>query len=179
MKKQLVGVGDVFDIEQLDLRVGLGIEVLVHILQHILDAYLLTVAYRPHAVELEAFDDGTLENKHRRGTGTRDEVDTLRIEVGDGQGEDAVVVAVQQSDAVGSYQGCPVLFTRVEDTLFEGGTRLGLFSESGRDDDEGTYPFLLAEIVHIVGAELRCHHQYGQLCLGDILHVVKRLDALY
>ena len=68
MEQQLVGIRDVLDIEQLDLRVGLRIEVLVHILQHVLDTDLLAVADRPHAVELKALDDGTLEDEDGRST---------------------------------------------------------------------------------------------------------------
>ena len=52
MEEQFVGIGDILHIQQFDGRVGVGIEVFVHILQHILDANLLTVADRPHRVEL-------------------------------------------------------------------------------------------------------------------------------
>ena len=48
IEQQLVGVSDVLHIEQLDLGIMLGIEVLVHILQHVLDAYLLTIADAPY-----------------------------------------------------------------------------------------------------------------------------------
>ena len=41
---------------------------LVHILQHVLDADLLAIADRPYAVELQSFADRTLEDEHRRCT---------------------------------------------------------------------------------------------------------------
>ena len=44
------------------------------------------------------------------------------MEVGDGQGEHTVVVAVEESDAVGTDEGCLVLLTGVEDALFEHGS---------------------------------------------------------
>ena len=57
---------------------------LVHIHEYILDANLLAVANAPDRIELETLDDGTLEDEDRRGTRTTDEVDALRIELGDG-----------------------------------------------------------------------------------------------
>ena len=45
VEEQFVGIGDVFNIEQLHGGVGFWIEVLVHILQHVLDANLFSVAY--------------------------------------------------------------------------------------------------------------------------------------
>ena len=41
---------------------------LVHILQHVLDADLFAIADRPDAVELQSFADRTLEDEHRRCT---------------------------------------------------------------------------------------------------------------
>ena len=179
VEEQLVGVGDVLDIEQFYARVAFGVEVFVHILQHVLDAYLLAVSYRPHAVEGQALDDGTLEDEHRRGTRAAHEVGSLRRELRDGLGEDGVVVTVEQTDAVGAYECCPVAFAGVQDALFELGTGLGLLAESGTDDDEGAYLLLGCQIVDIVGAEPRCHHQDGQLGGGQFLHVVKSLDSLH
>ena len=43
--EQFVGVADILYVEQLHLGVTLCVEVLVHIFQHRLDAYLLAVAY--------------------------------------------------------------------------------------------------------------------------------------
>ena len=53
MEEQLVRIGDILYVEQLDGRVALGVEVFIHILQHILYAYLLSVADRPYGVELQ------------------------------------------------------------------------------------------------------------------------------
>ena len=52
MKQQLVGIGDVLDIEEFYARVTFSVKVIVHVLQHVLNANLLAVAYRPYAVEL-------------------------------------------------------------------------------------------------------------------------------
>jgi hypothetical protein len=84
MEKQLVRIADILDIEQFDFRIGLGVEVLVHILQDILDANLLTVAYRPHTVELQSLDDGTLQDKDRCGAAAADEIGSLGVEVWNG-----------------------------------------------------------------------------------------------
>ena len=77
MEQQFVGIGDVLDIEQFHLRVVLGIEMLVHILQHVFDADLLTIADTPHAVELQSLDDGTLQDKHGCSTRATDEIGAL------------------------------------------------------------------------------------------------------
>ena len=60
MEEQFVWIGDILDIQEFDLGIGLRIEVLVHILQHILNANLFAIADAPHTVELQAFDNGTL-----------------------------------------------------------------------------------------------------------------------
>ena len=56
---------------------------LVHILQHVLNANLLAVSYTPYRIELQAFNDCTLEYKYSRGTRAADEVSTIRIKFGD------------------------------------------------------------------------------------------------
>ena len=152
---------------------------LIHILQHVLDANLLAVADAPDTVELKSLADGTLEDEYRRGTRATDEIDTLRVQMGDGQREDTVMMAVEQSDAVRPYQGSAILLAGVEDALFEQGALLRLLTESGRDDDKGAHPLLGTEVIDIVRAEPGGHHQYGQISLGNLLHVVESLDALY
>lgn len=67
MEQELVGVGDVLDIEELDAGVVLGIKVLVHILEHVLDADLLAVADTPYGVELQTLLDGRLQDEDGRG----------------------------------------------------------------------------------------------------------------
>ena len=52
MEKKFVGIGDVFYVEQLHVRVFLSIEVLIHILKNIFYANLLAIANAPHTVEL-------------------------------------------------------------------------------------------------------------------------------
>ena len=164
MVEQLVWVADILDIEQFHLRIGIGVEVLIHILQYILDADLLAVADAPHTIEPQSFDDGTLQDKYRCGTRAADEVCPTGMQIGNGKCKDAVVVAVQQSDAVRANQGGPVLFAGIEDALFEFGTCLRLLDKAGGDDDEGTCLLLLRQQFHIVWTELRCHHEDGQFC---------------
>ena len=50
---------------------------LVHILQHVFDADLLTIADTPHTVELQSLDDGTLQDKHGCSTRATDEIGAL------------------------------------------------------------------------------------------------------
>ena len=68
MIEQFVRVGDIFDIEQFDVRVAFGIEVLVHVLQGILDTDLLAVAYAPNRTERKTFADRRLKDEDSRGT---------------------------------------------------------------------------------------------------------------
>lgn len=60
MEQQAVGVADALDIEQLYLGVRFGVELLVHVLQHIFHADLFGIAHRPYGVELQALGHGTL-----------------------------------------------------------------------------------------------------------------------
>ena len=113
MKQQLVGVGDILYVEQFHGRVLARRVVLVHVLQHVFDAYLLAVANRPHAVELQSLDHGALQDEHRCGSRTADEIDTMRIEVGDGLGEHRMVVAGEQTDAVRADECGSVAFAGV------------------------------------------------------------------
>ena len=52
MIQQLIGIRDVFDVQQFDLGVRFRIKVLVKVLQHILNTNLLAVADGPYAIEL-------------------------------------------------------------------------------------------------------------------------------
>ena len=131
MEEEFVGVGDVFDVKQLDVRVGGWVEVLVHVLEHVLDANLLAVAHAPHGVECQAFGDGRLEDEDCCGATTADEVCSLRRQAGDGLGEHAVVVGVEQAYAVGPDEGCAVTLAGVEDALLKGCASLGLLAETG------------------------------------------------
>ena len=56
---------------------------IVHVLQHILDADLLAVTDAPDAVELQSLDDSTFENEHRRGTRAGNEINAQRIQMRD------------------------------------------------------------------------------------------------
>ena len=46
------------------------------------------------------------------------------------------MLTVQQTDAVRSDQGSPILFAGIEDALFQESTLMGLLTEAGRDDHE-------------------------------------------
>ena len=138
MEQQFVGIGNVLNIQQLDFRVGVWVVVLVHVLQYILNAYLLAVADAPHAVELQALDNGTFQNEHSGSTRAADEVDTLGRQLGNGFCEHGVVLAIEQSDTVGSDKGSTVFCTSVQDVLFQFSTCGSLLTESGGDDDEST-----------------------------------------
>ena len=94
MEEQFVWIGDILDIQEFDLGIGLRIEVLVHILQHILNANLFAIADAPHTVELQTLDNGTLKDEHRRCTRPADEVNSLRVQIRDGEREHTMVVAV-------------------------------------------------------------------------------------
>ena len=90
-----------------------------------------------------------------------------------------MVVAVHQTDTVGTDEGRSVLLTGVEDALLEFRSRLRLLAETGGDDHKGPDAFLLTEVVHIVGTEFGSHYEYGHLRLRDVLHIVVGLDALH
>ena len=125
---------------------------LVHILQHILDANLFPVTDGPNAVELESLDDGTLQNEDSSGAGAADKIDPLRMQLGNRLREDAMMVAIEQSDAVRTYQCSPILLARVENALFHLSPCLGLFAKACRDDDKGTCLFVTCQQFHRVRA---------------------------
>ena len=151
---------------------------LVHILQHVLNANLLAVSYTPYRIELQAFNDSTLEYKYSRGTRATDEVSTIRIKFGDGEREDTVMMAVQQSDTVGANECRAIFLTGVEDVLFECCTSLRLLAETGRNNDERPDAFFSTKVVDIIGTILRCHHEDSEVCLRNVLHIMKGFDAL-
>ena len=179
MEQQLVGVADVLDIEQLYLRVVFGVEILIHVLQHVLNTYLLAIADAPYGVELQALDDGRLEDEYGGGSRTTDEVDTLRVQVGDGLGEHAVVPRVEQTDAVGANQCGAILLAGVEDVFLQGGAGGGLLAKTSGDDDESLHAFLRGKHFHRVGTELGGYHHHGQVGRGYLLHVVEHFHALH
>ena len=179
MEEQFVWIGDILDIQEFDLGIGLRIEVLVHILQHILNANLFAIADAPHTVELQAFDDSTLQDEHRRRTRAADEVNPLRIQVWDREGEHTMVIAVQQTNAVRTDQGSPILFTGIQDALFEQRALMRLLTEACRDNHKRPDTLLTTEVFDIVGTEPRSHHKHSQIRLWQILHIVTGFDTLH
>ena len=161
------------------MRISIGIEVLIHILQHVLDAYLLTITDRPNAVELQTFYDGTLENEYRCCARPTDKVYALGIQGRNGFGEHRVMVASQESDTVGTNECSTILSTSVDDALFHRGTFLRLFAKACRDDDESLCAFLLRQQFDVIGAQLGWNDKDGQFGWRQFAGVVKHLDALH
>ena len=179
MEEQLVGIGDILYVEQLDGRVALGVEVFIHILQHILYAYLLSVADRPYGVELQPLHHSRLQDEDSRCSRTADKVHPLRVELRYGLGEDTVVAVVEQADAVRSYECRPMLLARVEYVLFESRALRRLLAKASGDDDEGLGSFLLGKGAHRVGAEGCGYDEYGKFGRRQFGNVVKDLYAMH
>ena len=55
MEKQFIRIGNILDVKQFDMRIPFGIELLIHILQHIFNTYLLTVTDTPDRIESQTF----------------------------------------------------------------------------------------------------------------------------
>ena len=66
--EHLVGVGNVFNVEQFHQRITFWVEVLVHVFQDSLDAYLLAISYRPYGIEGKPLGDSALKNEYGCGT---------------------------------------------------------------------------------------------------------------
>ncbi len=179
MEKQLVGVGNILDVKQFHKRVALGVEMLVHVFQNALDANLLTVANRPHGIKRQAFRHGTFKNENRRCARPADEIDSLRIERGNGLREHGVVPAIEQSDAVRANQRTAVLLAGVENLLFQKGSLVGFLAESGRYDDERANLFFLGKEFDVLRTEFRGHNENGQIGRRKVFRVVKHFDALH
>ena len=179
MKQQFVGVVDVFDVEKFDVRVALGVKVLVHVLQYVLYADLLSVARTPHGVERQPLDYGRLEYEHGRGAASAYEVNALFVQCGDGFCEDAVVPCVHQSDAVGADESRPVLFACCQYALFKLGSGLGFLAKSGRDYYESLDAFLGGKHFNVVRAHRRGYYEHGQVGRRQLVYVVEHFDALH
>ena len=113
------------------MRIALSIEMFVHVLQHVLDAYLLAVTHTPNGIEGEALGDTRLKDKHSRSARTADEIGSFWIERGNGFGKYAVVMTVEQTYTIGAYQRTLILLTSVKNFLLHFCTFLGLFAKAG------------------------------------------------
>ena len=139
----------------------------------------MPVSYGPHGVEWQSFGDGTLEHIDGRGAGSADEVHALGGEAWDGFGEDAVVPAREQSDAVGTDECAAVLLAGLEDALLEGCSLGGLLAEAGRDNNERAHALLAREEVDVVGTVAGCHDEDGEVGGRQLAHIVEGSHALH
>ena len=156
----------------------LNVKGVVHVLQHVLDANLLAVADGPDAVELQSLDDSTLQNEDRCGTRARHEVHALRTQFGNGLCEHAVVLAVQQTDAVRPDEGGTILLADVQDALLHERSGMSLLAEACGDDDKCLGALVACQELYGVWAQLGRNHQYGQFCRWQLTGIVEDLDAL-
>ena len=90
-----------------------------------------------------------------------------------------MVPACQQTDAVRTNQCCTILFTSIENLLFQHGTLVGFLTETCREDDESTCLFLLGQQFHILRTELRSYHEDSQFGGWQFAGVMESLDALH
>ena len=101
------------------------------------------------------------------------------MQLGNRLREDAMMVAIEQSDAVRTYQCSPILLACVENALFHLSPRLGLFAKACRDDDKGTGFFVTCQQFHRVRAQLGRNDQDGQFGGRQFTGIMKHLDALH
>ena len=87
--------------------------------------------------------------------------------------------AGEQSDAVGADECTVILLARIQNALFQFGTRLGLFAKTCRDDDESLGLLLFGHQFHVVRTVFGSHHEDGQFRRGQFLGIVESLDALH
>ena len=125
------------------MRIALGIKMFIHVLKHIFNANLFTVADTPNGIESQSLGNTRLQYEHGRGTRATDKVSTLGVECRNRFGKYTMVMAVEQSDTVWTYQRTLIFITDVKYFLLHLCTCLSLFTKAGRDDDKGAHFFLL------------------------------------
>ena len=104
---------------------------LVHILQHIFYSDLLGIAHRPYGIKLQPFCNRTLQNKHRSRSGAGYQIDALRMQIGDGLTEHAMMPRIHQSDTIGAYQRSAVPIRRFQNTVFQKRALMRFLTKSG------------------------------------------------
>ena len=179
MLEQPLRVADLLHVEHDDAARPLGVEGLVEVLQHILDAQLGAVANGPHAVELQAVAHAVLLDEHGRGTAAGDEVHTLGVKVGNGGVEAAGIVGVEEAGAVGADERTADTVDGVNDVLLDGGALGVLLAEAGADDDEALGALLLGQHVDRLGAELGGDAEDGAVHLRQVVDLGVALHALH
>ena len=176
--EQLVRVSNLFDIKHLDRRVQHGVEVLIHILEYLLDAYLLGVAHGPYRRETQSLRQGRLNDEQRRPAGAGDEIDSLGVELGNGLGKDAVVACVHHADAVRADERGAVVRAGVQHLPLEGAAFGCFLAKTGRDDDEGADALVARQDLDGLGARLAGDGDDGELRRRDVAYRGVRADAL-
>ena len=89
------------------------------------------------------------------------------------------MVTGQQSDAVRTDQRSTILFTAVQDTLFQFCSGLGLFAKACGYDNERARMLLLSHEFHIVRTVLRGYHEDGQIGIWEFLDIMEGFDPLH
>ena len=179
MEQQSVRIAYTFDIKQFYLGVFFRIEMLVHILQHIFYSDLLGIAHRPYGIELQPFCNRTLQNKHRSRSGAGYQIDALRMQIGDGLTEHAMMPRIHQSDTIGSYQRSAVPIRRFQNTVFQKRALMRFLTKSGRKDNERTYPLLRSKQLYRIGTKNGGNSKDSKVRIGNILYIGIGLYALH
>ena len=147
MPKQPLRVADLFHIKHDDARRLLGVEGLVQVLQHVLDAQLGTVAHCPNAVELQAVAHTVLLDEHSCCATARDEINTFGVERRDGCVEAAGIVHVEEAGAVGSDERAADRVNRINDMFLDFSAFVALLREACTDDDKAFCAFLQGQRI--------------------------------
>ena len=179
MEQQSVRVAYTFYIKQFYPGIVFSIEMLVHILQHIFHSNLFGIAHRPYGIELQAFSYCALQNKHRSGPGTGNQINTLRVQIGNRLAEHAMMPRIHQPDTIRTYQRSAVLIHCFQNTVFQQRPFMRFLSETCRENDERTYLLFRSKQFYRIRTK-RCRYgKYCQVRIRNILYISIRCNALY
>ena len=101
------------------------------------------------------------------------------MQLGDGLAEDTVVPRVHVADAVGADERGAVAVDGLQNAVLEQRPLVRFLAKAGGKDDEGAHVLFGRQRLYRVGAQLSRNGQYGQVCIGNILHISIGADALY